>query len=443
MARSVRPLIRLAVLVAVAVPAAWCAPAGAITITEYSAGQIPFTGPSAIAVDAHDNAWVVDALTGNIVEFTPSGHATAFAAHAREDSNYDAPDITAGPDGNMWFTEPRSGAVARITPTGQITEFPAPVGGIVSGPQGALWVASLDGGIARITTDGTVTPFSAAPPIEFLRGKPAAGADGNLWAEDDLGPGVSLEKVSADGTFTTVATPFQSAWFPAAGPLGRIWLVGTVGPGIAELGSISASGAITTLPNTRSLQLNSTPTAGPDGNLWVKSGFYASDSQLARITPTGKVTLFPANSTPGGPIDIVAGRRNDLWFIEYDNAHIAHIARVTQLSAPGGGLPKPGVSHMRVVPTRDGHSVLITLDSDGASTLDFAACRPNQRHCPLSRPFDPLSHPVHAGTNRFRFSVHQLGHRSGRLVLFAFVVPLAVSEDSIEITLAHADFQLH
>jgi virginiamycin B lyase len=76
-----------------------------------------------------------------------------------------------------------------------ITEFPLPAAsgpiGIVTGPDGHLWIAErFASKVARVSTAGVVTleyPVpSAHVPFEI-----ALGADGNLWLASSNGSSVS------------------------------------------------------------------------------------------------------------------------------------------------------------------------------------------------------------------------------------------------------------
>src|SRR3954463_2197154 len=74
--------------------------------------------------------------------------------------------IVTGPDGNLWVAERSAGAIARVTPGGVVTEFPLPDAGsapfwLAVGPDGALWFTEISGNrIGRITVAGSLTEFS-------------------------------------------------------------------------------------------------------------------------------------------------------------------------------------------------------------------------------------------------------------------------------------------
>src|SRR6202043_2289566 len=103
--------------------------------------------------------------------------------------------ITTGPDGALWFTEPHDGGnfIGRITTAGVVTQYPIPgqANAITAGPDGALWFTFIFGSpnpaLGRISTTGTVTTY----PLRTLQ--PAGlnsivtGPDGALWVADGAG----------------------------------------------------------------------------------------------------------------------------------------------------------------------------------------------------------------------------------------------------------------
>ena len=80
-------------------------------------------------------------------------------------------DMTVGPDHNLWFTT--YSEVGRVTPDGQVRLFdPEPkanvnahiiLGGITTGPDGALWFATENVAVGRVTTAGAVTLLGSRP----------------------------------------------------------------------------------------------------------------------------------------------------------------------------------------------------------------------------------------------------------------------------------------
>jgi streptogramin lyase len=98
--------------------------------------------------------------------------------------------IAAGPDGNLWFTtgdlitdqDPTVHIIkiGRITTVGTMSFFDVSAipsfGGIVTGPDGALWFTTGGNRIGRITTSGSVAPLINHSAMAIT-----TGPDGNLW----------------------------------------------------------------------------------------------------------------------------------------------------------------------------------------------------------------------------------------------------------------------
>ncbi len=72
-------------------------------------------------------------------------------------------------------------------------------------------------------------------------------------------------------------------------------------------------------------------TLGPDGNLWFSIQF---SSQIGRITPTGAVTVFDIPNVDAGPIDIARGPDNNMWFAEYGNSYVTdeYLGRISPVA---------------------------------------------------------------------------------------------------------------
>jgi virginiamycin B lyase len=108
-------------------------------------------------------------------------------------------DMTVGPDQNLWFTT--RFAVGRVTPAGQARLFaPDPraspsnqvdMGGITTGPDGALWFGTANTEVGRVTTSGAFSFYPLPSAAHFDNGSSSltlgqlkgivTGADGALW----------------------------------------------------------------------------------------------------------------------------------------------------------------------------------------------------------------------------------------------------------------------
>jgi virginiamycin B lyase len=118
-------------------------------------------------------------------------------------------------------------STASAAAPGDVTNFSSGVagpGGIVSGPDGALWFANgTTNSIGRITTDGTITDFT--DPNALVNGSITAGPDGALWfAEANINvERWAIGRITTDGTITNFTDP--SIGMPngiTAGPDGAV-----------------------------------------------------------------------------------------------------------------------------------------------------------------------------------------------------------------------------
>jgi|HubBroStandDraft_6_1064221.scaffolds.fasta_scaffold03552_3 virginiamycin B lyase len=217
--------------------------------------------------------------------------------------------VVAGPDGALWFTNDNS--IGRITTTGTATQFTLPSANsqaneIAVGPDGAFWFTdSGTNEIGRITTGGAVTEFPIPTPNSDPRGI-TAGPDGALWFIETNAD--QIGRITTKGVVTEFPIPTASA-FPqgiTAGPDGALWFTEVNG---LKVGRIATTGAITefTLPTG----VSAGPiTTGPDGALWFGD---ACGDELDRITTSGAVSRFPVSRTLTA---VTTGPDGALWFLE-------------------------------------------------------------------------------------------------------------------------------
>ncbi|HEY0797903.1 MAG TPA: hypothetical protein VGD50_02075 [Candidatus Baltobacteraceae bacterium] len=186
-------------------------PAGVTTSYNNVTSTEPFGTlalPGAFSVGNDGNVWFLNDFQAQIGNITTAGTVTLYAipqlaAHRllanAAPASFDFPFGYAGTapgPGGEWFTvagefNAPSGFIGRIAPSGKITEYGgnlASPGGIVEGPDGAMWftesgVVSATGNagggkIGRITAGGKITEYGTnlATPTQII-----VGPDGNLW----------------------------------------------------------------------------------------------------------------------------------------------------------------------------------------------------------------------------------------------------------------------
>ncbi len=155
-----------------------------LTTTICPTGTFPGSNtPVGLVKGPDGNIWYADS-SGTVGYFSIPGHViTQMAATGGANPSY----LTVGSDGHIWFTVPNGSYVQNVSTSGTLSaQYPMPssiggLGGIVSGSDGALWVAGGAGGIARVTTSGVVTTYSQGLGPTDDPFAMATGPDGNIW----------------------------------------------------------------------------------------------------------------------------------------------------------------------------------------------------------------------------------------------------------------------
>ena len=253
-----------------------------------------------------------------ILRMDPDGRMSRFGLPAwAQNINGLAPT----PDGSQWFTT--GGAVGRIDPSGSVSPVPVPAfdstGGIVNGPDGALWYAGKTLGVGRVTTGGQPSFFIGAGPTA---GGITSGPDGALW-------------YTAFNAIGRITTGGQVSKFPLPGGLtadgeiitardGTMWFADKRD---GKVGRITSGGNIT------GVDLGYRPLAlapGPGSNtIWMTLlRMDGRETWVARMN----TTAFPAGRQPGVSCDPKAG-----WSCKFDFAAepLGELTRLNTLGYPG------------------------------------------------------------------------------------------------------------
>jgi virginiamycin B lyase len=207
-----------------------------------------------IAAGPDGALWFTTGLAGvgAIGRITTSGMVTTYT-----DPSIDVPTgITAGPDGALWFVNsasranPAAGSIGRITTAGVVGNYALPgimhLSGIAAGPGGTLWFTGIDPqqaeSVYKMTTSGAVTEY-VNPSLGQVGGSYLGngggivqGPDNAMWFTDYGGSQYAIiGRLSATtGTFTPYDTPglVIAANEIASGPGNALWCtMGTRGIG--------------------------------------------------------------------------------------------------------------------------------------------------------------------------------------------------------------------
>jgi streptogramin lyase len=322
----------LAVLAWLAI-VAWPASAGAVTITEFSAGIGLVGRPLGIAAGPDGNIWVTEDNTsgsnGRIDRVTPSGGVTM--QHNVTGNPF---NITAGPGGQLWYTLFNSGQIGRITTSGG-ESIPINVGtqplDIASGPDGRIWFTEFGAKkIGRLNADGG--GFTEFPPgAATLSGKPSGitvGPDGALWFTEPVttasGTTGAIGRITVGGAITEFTTGISTGSNPddiASGSDGDLWYTDGTAPN--RIGRITPTGAVTEFPTGQTVH-NDGITAGPDGDVWFTQ--FNGAGAIGRAGADGSIAIFTAGLTPStSPDNITAGPGGTLWFTEFNGSQIGRV----------------------------------------------------------------------------------------------------------------------
>ncbi|HEV3090389.1 MAG TPA: hypothetical protein VGX91_02990 [Candidatus Cybelea sp.] len=260
--------------------------------------------------------WFTDVGNDVIGRITTQGQYTLSVRAGAELAD----GIVTGPDGNLWFTEEEEyGGIGRITPKGVVKLFADPGGeypnGITVGPDNALWFAESNGTVGRMTTKGKVTHFTVAASNATLQGI-VTGPDGRLWVTEYVVGGSRLANaviaLSTDGTYKTYDTGSgrygAGPDFICVGPDKALWFAEA---GNDALGRMTTSGKYSEFPTNYEYGQPS-GIVSSHGALWFTD--FAGRFGIGRMTTSGKTTFYKVPGSDPEITEIATGPGNALWF---------------------------------------------------------------------------------------------------------------------------------
>ena len=239
--------------------------AAAQTFTEFS---IPSGGtPAGITTGPDGALWFTEVDNSKIGRITIGGDITEFPTITLNSRPF---SITTGPDGALWFTDHGFSKIGRISTTAtakdpQLTEFTVSLGqlfGITAGLDGTLWFTASAGQVGRITTTGVLTNvFQTSPIAQGI----TTGPDGALW----IATLDSIDKMKTEGpagqiTRFRIPTARSHPWGIASGLDGDFWFTER---DAGKIGRLTNDGKIAefVVPNKG---LPSGITMGPNSEMW-------------------------------------------------------------------------------------------------------------------------------------------------------------------------------
>jgi virginiamycin B lyase len=238
----------------------------------------------------------------------------SLAAQAQTVSYFRVPDVTggiiSGPDGNLWVST--SQTITKMTPLGHRTQYPLPDGvgrAITLGPDGRIWLGS-GSRLFAVTTEGGVTQFPLPAGISAL--SITTGSDGHLW----FGYGGGVGRMTTAGEVTLFPVPGIQVHDLTTGPDGNVWFVEYP---FTRVGRITPAGVIDHFNVPPCCAGSVRIAVGGDGGIWVS---FNQGQSLARFSTDGTATIHPV----GRPVSAVAaGPGAAVWFATEFNNEIGRI----------------------------------------------------------------------------------------------------------------------
>ena len=243
-----------------------------------------------------------------------------------------ADEIAMGPNGRLWFTDYYDGTLGTITPSAHAKQYHVFSGiggysaGLVSGPNGHLWVMLTGGYSTVVEVDTTPHVVNAYQLNGAYQETIALGQNDTLWIGGSAQYQV-ITRFTSDHQITDFpVTCADGIWGIAAGPDGNMWFTGATGNnGKTYVSKITPYGQIEEYPTTSQ---GAGITAGPDGNVWFTEPW---KGLIGKVTMTGNVTEYKIpkvvkNSSPQyQDAGIVAGPDGNLWFTEPMRSKIGEV----------------------------------------------------------------------------------------------------------------------
>ncbi len=229
----------------------------------------------------------------------------------------------------------------------QVTnEYPIPTtasnpGGIVKGPDGALWFTEIAASkIGRLSQAATVTDYSL-PNAGSAPQSITVGPDTELWFTESARPVVGRLNASTLA-FTEITLPLAGArpWGIVTASNGSLWVSD---PGSNAIWQITPAGVVSEYPIATPNANPTSITIGPDSAVWYVETAVDKIGRLLPSAAAGSNGSEFAVSAGSGLGVITAGNDNALWFTESASKKVGRILTngtlTTETSLPGVSQP--------------------------------------------------------------------------------------------------------
>ena len=349
------------------------------TVTEYAANS-GMDDSEDLTAGSDGNIWFTHSAGDTITKITPTGTATDYDLTG---VNEDISDVTLGADGNVWFmlkagtASPYSYKVGKITPSGTATmyDLPSDVDGfsLTAGNDGNIWFTGWGARmIGSVTPAGVVTVYPSGLASSYALNGLVSTPDGGLWvAATDAIVRYALSSAVPTGGEETIT---DSQAVPLAVTRNKtITLDGTrASVAVSEGGVLKGTGTV-----TGELLVNKGGVVAPghspgcltvgtfvlNGDYQFELGGKVSCTEYDQVKATGGVTLSSTTST------ITTSRYNSYTptqgqvFTIIDNQGSSAVSGTFSGLAEGATFEQNGVVFKISYVGGDGNDVTLTVQN--------------------------------------------------------------------------------
>ncbi len=391
-----------------------------------------FDDPSGIAIDKSGNIYVSNYGNGTVVEVTPAGAVTLFAA------GFDGPyGLAFNAAGDLFVSNSNSNTVDEVTPTGMKSTFVSGLSdptGLAFDASGNLYVGDGNGNngfgsVAKVTPTGASSTFVSPDASRFL----TFDASGNLYISAALFNNNTLSDELVKVT-QTVSVPLKLGGSAVAG----VAYSGVTSPLTFGIGQTTRDVTGTLLsdpgpPQTLALALG-TPTGGAnlgspsESTLTINEPvvvqFGTANETVSESTGTFSIPVTVADTpteTASVPFSLGGSAVSGVAFSGLTASPLTFEAGQTTVEITGTLLSEPGRDQTLTL-TLDSPTTGAVLGTTSVNTLTIAE--------PMAVQFTTGSETVNASTGTFSIPVTVAGTPTVSTLQSGFDDPFGLAVDS-------------